>query len=548
MKKTIFSFSYWKFRERIILQKLKFIAVLMVVFYAFVEPSFAGRPPGMTPILLGTFSVQNGVTSVPLSGGHAGDTVYVDAQLFTNDPNEDGENEPLNIASGSGGGSVSQYFSPTRISFTMVRDSQMLDAGIQGADYDESATFNLTIDPAPPKPTYTEEEKKSFSNLADTEELIASGIDVSVAACESLRATCSRQLLIALKALGMSASLEANYYKALALDPSDPNFQVIAKPIIPSLPVVTAEPGFTQAEADAVNALLNDSESSIGITKAILTSIDRVLGAYDANNDIWETKQRNAIALYNLQLSDLVQHKIKTLSALQAALSFEGLSIPISSTDAFYFELNLLQNGLPPSDVSILTKLLADPVTINNIKNRLSVLDINKVAGTFPDLLVKPSFIDSINKAATSLTEAAINTGKPLELGQHVEGGGVINGTAGNGNGIDFEFNAHLNNKQNSSTLTGELELKDHFSGFEINKSVVSRVVLIDKVVVMDGTYNANDGSTGAFRVVAADNASAGKGSDTFSISLSNGYRANGVLTGGNIVVKNKRLTTQPEK
>jgi hypothetical protein len=420
----------------------------------------------------------------------------------------------------------------------MVRDSQILDAGIQGADSDESATFNLTIDPAPPKPTYTEEEKKSFSNLADTEELIASGIDVSVAACESLRATCSRQLLIALEALGMSASLEANYYKALALDPSDPNFQVIAKPIIPSLPVVTAEPGFTQAEADAVNALLNDSERAIGITKAILTSADRVLGAYDANNDIWETKQRNAIALYNLQLSDLVQHKIKTLSALQAALSFEGLSIPISSTDAFYFELNLLQNGLPPSDVSILTKLLADPVTINNIKNRLSVLDINKVAGTFPDLLVKPSFIDSINKAAASLTEAAINTGKPLELGQHVEGGGVINGTAGNG--IDFEFNAHLNNKQKSSTiLKGKLKLKDHFSGFEINKSVVSRVVLIDKVMVMNGTYNANDGSTGAFRVVAADNASAGKGSDTFSISLSNGYRANGILTGGNIVVKN---------
>src|SRR5262249_31750411 len=86
---------------------------------------------------------------------HAGDMVKVAATIFSGDPNENGEGEPLVLILPGGNFVVPGYFSPQQTTFLALQDGQAVSGFIQGADGDEFAQVSFTVNA---KKRYTQEE------------------------------------------------------------------------------------------------------------------------------------------------------------------------------------------------------------------------------------------------------------------------------------------------------------------------------------------------------------------------------------------------------
>ena len=79
------------------------MVTLMAAASLYTSAAFAGRPPAAQPIMLGTFGVGSNQLFVPLSGAKPVDTIFLDnILLFSGDPNENGEGEPLILFSACG--------------------------------------------------------------------------------------------------------------------------------------------------------------------------------------------------------------------------------------------------------------------------------------------------------------------------------------------------------------------------------------------------------------------------------------------------------------
>jgi len=108
-------------------------------------------------------------------------------------------------------------------------------------------------------------------------------------------------------------------------------------------------------------------------------------------------------------------------------------------------------------------------------------------------------------------------------------GGGfmIVNGAHAN-----FGFVAGF--KPGKSTLSGQLNYIDHSSGNHVKSTSVTAYSGSGTCRTFSGPGTL-DGQSVDFTVNACDNAATGRGSDTFGIQLSNGYKASGALAGGNI-------------
>lgn len=190
-----------------------------------------------------------------------------------------------------------------------------------------------------------------------------------------------------------------------AADPPDPNFMVIAQPIIPSFPPVLVEPGITQAEADAWNALLDNLTQAIGVGDALLKSVERAQGAAQAGNVFWETQQTQLAAGFALQYATLLNAQPTLRINLQDALQAAGFSsIPITETDVSNFQNDVFANSLPPSLTNALTQLGANSVTIEEIEDLILAQDPQNVTGSFPEILTDQPLISALQDAAQALT------------------------------------------------------------------------------------------------------------------------------------------------
>ena len=108
-------------------------------------------------------------------------------------------------------------------------------------------------------------------------------------------------------------------------------------------------------------------------------------------------------------------------------------------------------------------------------------------------------------------------------------GGGYI---IVNGGRDNFGFVAGL--KPGKTTVSGQLNYIDHSSGAHVKSIDVTSYSGSGVCRTFSGPGTVN-GQSVTFTANACDNAEPGRGSDTFSIQLSNGYSASGVLAGGNI-------------
>ncbi len=476
-----------------------------------------------------TTITDSGTISLPTV--HKGDTINIEATLRTNDVNENGEGEPLIIKSSSSGFSatISKYAQPRAFSFPATVDGESLLVNIDGYDGDESATVTVDVNQ---KKRFTQEQKDKFANASAKLNTQAGVYSAIAVACllvpdPSITKICS----FGFGATSVGTWILSAKLNELALDPVDPNFTQIAVPITPPFTPLVVEPGITQGEADSFNALLTNQTQAIGLVNAIITSINRAQGASEAGNTVWENKQMAAASKYALELNKLLDAQNALRANVKNALLAAGFpTITISPNDALNFEINVLYNGLPPSIVQNLTNFGADAATIEQIRELAYVQDLNEIAGSFPTDLTNAELDAALADASEALLNFALDNAVPLSPGQEVKGQGTL--SKSDGSQVDVKFEAKAKQKGSSaSTIEGSFSLKDCASGFEIKNSQVTRAVMLDDLVVVDGTYQTKDGRSGTFRIIATVDSTQGKGL-TVSVSLSNGYRVTGSLKG----------------
>jgi len=476
-----------------------------------------------------TFTITAGSPQpLLINNVHAGDQVTLDATLFSGDPNENGEGEPLVVIIPGGNFVVAGYFSPQTTTFLALQDNQPVSAFIQGADGDEFAQVTFTVNA---KKRYTQEEKDKFAKYAAILGGVGGGLGTIAAICGLTPEPLATKICAVVGALGAGASaILAARYGLMALDPCDPNFGTIFQPVLMTIPLIQAQPGITQAEADAANAWLLNQAEQVTLTQAILISINRANCAAANGDSVDETKQMQAAGTYAIQLAGFVNAAAGTRANLVSAIQAAGF-VPVTSTpgNVFNYELNLLFFGLPSDTFGAMVALGADSNEINFATGELIVQNIFTTAGTFPDFLNNAATTSLEQSIAIDLVNFGIANGAggvPLKSGQMVQAQGWVQNGSGR---TTFALEAHVDQKGN---LLGKLELNDH-SGFSIQQGTVAHAFMVGNTAFsVDGSYVASDGSSQTW--TARGDAM----QQTIAISTSQNFSVNGTLGGGNVSVK----------
>src|SRR5437588_2735182 len=149
-------------------------------------------------------------------------------------------------------------------------------------------------------------------------------------------------------------------------------------------------------------------EQQIGLTRAIITSINRANGAADAGNSFWEAAQLQVANQYVGQLTGFISSEPELLTNLQSAIQAGGFpKVTVTTGAAFNFEFNVAFNGLPSSIAQPLGQLGADQATIDNVRELMIVQDVNLVAGTIPAKITDAGVVSSLQTLAQVLNPLA---------------------------------------------------------------------------------------------------------------------------------------------
>lgn len=113
----------------------------------------------------------------------------------------------------------------------------------------------------------------------------------------------------------------------------------------------------------------------------------------------------------------------------------------------------------------------------------------------------------------------------PKPCSDFVTGGGWI------GDKATFGVSGGIKN----GNFRGQLSYDDHANNVKVKSTSVTAYILLDSVTrQIEGAAKVNGKGSFTYKVIVVDNGEPGS-NDSFSIELSNGYKASGVLVGGNI-------------
>ena len=186
-------------------------------------------------------------------------------------------------------------------------------------------------------------------------------------------------------------------------DPSDPNFTVIATPVISSPPRLLPGNGLNGDEVAAYNDLIKIQASEWGVGFAAYTSANRAQGAKDANNTYWQNVQTAQAQKYAHQLGVLLNQEIDARRHLYNALTAAAVSANVTPANVLAFEQQIASSGLPPQLAQVLQQFGLDAATINQVALLLLAQDANAAAGTFPEMLISPSLLGALQNASDAL-------------------------------------------------------------------------------------------------------------------------------------------------
>ena len=137
---------------------------------------------------------------------------------------------------------------------------------------------------------------------------------------------------------------------------------------------------------------------------------------------------------------------------------------------------------------------------------------------------------DANNNAVVGLCNAANESVLFLPPATSLTGSGTINAPGGS---ASFIVNAQFKNGV-SGRVTGNVDYSDPNAGFRLTQIKITSMVFTGDCVHITGTARIGNRTRVSFTVDACDNFP--PGTDSFAISISNGYAASGNITSGQIV------------
>jgi hypothetical protein len=221
-------------------------------------------------------------------------------------------------------------------------------------------------------------------------------------------------------------------------DPPDSNFRAIALP--PSLNIARVQSAgvITLELANALNALIDHHDKMLGLSLALLHSIERAQGAAAANDDEWQSKQMNAAANYATQWSQLLRNQRNVSLAFERALNNASvIETDVSPSDFLTFQNQVNQQGLPTEILSLFSQFdMGQEITLK-IGEFISDQAPGEVSGDIFDHLLGESYMNSADAVADALDdfsdEVGTESGSPspaprssIEAAVDANGNGVI--------------------------------------------------------------------------------------------------------------------------
>jgi hypothetical protein len=339
------------------------------------------------------------------ASANAGDEVTVLAILHTTDPNENGEGEPLSvsISNGGSGGTFPDYEVTHTFIFKALNTAPVTaDGTISGFDGDESCEISVSVNA---KHRFSQTQKNILVGVTGGFGT-TSGLSWVVAeACTAGIITAPICSLPAGLMAAVTATISALAGTLLLIDPIDLNFTVIPVPVPAPISLVTSGNGLTQADADAVNALLSNEAAIVGVLRAAMTAVNRASGAESVGDSFWEQKQGEAINTFMLQLGALLTQEANRREALVALLITENFPVAtITPQQVLAFEALLAFQGWTPAQLAILHHIGNDDQIIETARKIVFTQDVNLVAGKIPAGFASPAFIAALRQAGRDLT------------------------------------------------------------------------------------------------------------------------------------------------
>jgi hypothetical protein len=171
----------------------------------------------------------------------------------------------------------------------------------------------------------------------------------------------------------------------LALDPSDPNFRVIAVPNVQTFDAVQAAGQLNQANADKLNAYLTDLASVSAYSATLLVALNRTQGAIDASDTFWQTEQLNSATSLARQLASFVNGQSLLLTGTVAAFTNWRLpSVRITENQIIALQSEIAAHGLPTQILALIRRRGLDFSTTTSIMQLVTQADPNLAAGSYP--------------------------------------------------------------------------------------------------------------------------------------------------------------------
>ena len=339
------------------------------------------------------------------ASANAGDEVTVLAILHTVDPNENGEGEPLTVSISNGGPTATfpDYEITHSFIFKAAGTAPVTATGtITGFDGDESCEVSVSVNA---KHRFSDTQKNVLTGVAGGFGIL-SGLSWTLSeACLAGIITAPICTLPAGLTAAISATIAASAGTLLLIDPIDLNFMVIPVPEPAPFALVTAGNGLTQADADALNALLTNEANIVGLLRATITAVNRAAGAASVGDAFWEQKQVDAINSFMLQFGARLTQEADLREALVALLTTENFPVAtITAFEVLNFEIQLAFSGWTPDQRALLRGIGNDDAFIEAMRPLIFTQDINAVAGQIPAAFANPTVINTLRQGGHDLT------------------------------------------------------------------------------------------------------------------------------------------------
>jgi hypothetical protein len=317
-----------------------------------------------------------------------------------NDPNESSEGEGIQIAmlpipgpapvfNTYGQPQPFFYGSPSFLNSTFV-------ANLTNCDGDENGVLQGVVFPSGGQISLGN-SKQSESNVGGVTGILSTATGAGALACpESAGAGC---VVAGASSVLLGVISAANWLASL--DPPDSNYTTISPPVVPNVPAFSGAPPEVNA---AINHLQQLAADILAYSVAYSTAINRADGALIADAPTWVAAQEKEASRDGMKLASYFEQLEGALTQLSSTWTAAGLPpLTVTASQSEEYQLNVLENGLPASELTQLEALGMTPAQVQQLEQFIFSAPAGSFTGTIPNDLASPSVLNTIQQEANAL-------------------------------------------------------------------------------------------------------------------------------------------------